>query len=125
MWSFVADALPLFVQTQQDKEQRSGEFSLEHQEVHKQFLEAVENEMERVLATEDWKTDQFHAALRSVLELDDPTTGKKRVGNAAALELLQLLDGVTSFEIWADAMKRVARDYDRLRSTNSSQFNTK
>ena len=116
MWGFVASALPIFVQSQEDKKLRSGEFSLEHQDLHQRFLEAVEGEMERVLATEDWKTDQFHSALRSVMQ---PEEGQSKVGSAAALELLRLLDGVTSFEIWADAMKRLARDYDRIRQAKS------
>merc|ERR1711865_149447 len=105
MWGFVAAALPLFVQTQQDKKLRSGEFAFEHQQLHPQFLQAVESEMEKVLAAEDWKPDQFHTALTSVLKENDPTTGQSRVGSAAATELLRLLDGVTSFEKWADSMK--------------------
>merc|ERR1711865_1153927 len=48
MWGFVASALPIFVQSQEDKKLRSGEFSLEHQDIHQRFLEAVEGEMERV-----------------------------------------------------------------------------
>ena len=93
-----------------------NEYSLEMQEMHRQFLDTVEAGMDDVLAGQGWESAQaFQESLRAALIVGGGGAGtgaeeglRLRRGESAQ-ELLDLLDAVTRFEQWADAMFRLSR----------------
>ena len=80
--------------------------------------------MERALQGEGWDDFAlFQASLRDALTVGGGGAGgggeeglRVRRGEAAT-ELLELMDAVTRFEQWADAMKRRGRELFELRAS--------
>ena len=123
VFGLMSRAVPIFAEAQTT----DGEYSLESQELHGQFLGLIEAEMERALRDEGWDDfSGFQAALRDALTVGGGGAGtggeeglRVRRGEAAA-ELLELMDAVTRFEQWADAMKGRGRELLELRASAES-----
>ena len=120
IFGLMSRAVPAFAEAQA----ADGEYSLESQAYHGQFLGLLEAEMERALQGEGWDDFAlFQASLRDALTVGGGGAGgggeeglRVRRGEAAA-ELLELMDAVTRFEQWADAMKRRGRELFELRAS--------
>ena len=123
IFGLMTRAVPAFA----DAQTADGEYALESQALHGQFLELLEGEMERALRSAGWDDfPYFQASLRDALTLGGGGSGaggeeglRVRRGEAA-LELLELMDAVTRFEQWADAMKRRGRELYELRASAES-----
>ena len=122
VFGLMARALPTFAEAEASGALGPGEYGLDSQELHGQFVAMLEAEMEAVLASKGWADPaEFQAALRDALGLAGGGGGggseegrRVRRGEAAA-ELLALLDELSRFEQWADAMKRRGRQLLELR----------
>ena len=120
VFGFMVRALPVFAVG--DSELSDSEYSLESKELHGHFLGMIESEMETALSARGWDDfADFQASLRAALSVGGGGAGsgneeglRVRRG-AAAADLLELLDAVTRFEQWADAMKRRGRELLELR----------
>ena len=123
VFGLMCRAVPVFAEEQTS----DGEYTLESQELHRQFLALIEAEMERALQAEGWDYFAgFQASLRDAITLGGGGAGaggeeglRMRKGEAAA-ELLELMDVVTRFEQWADAMKRRGKELSELRASAES-----
>lgn len=122
VFGLMARALPTFAEAEASGALGPGEYGLDSKELHGQFVAMLEAEMEAVLASRGWADPaEFQAALRDAMGVAGGGSGggseegrRVRRGEAAA-ELLALLDQMSRFEQWADAMKRRARELLELR----------
>ena len=117
VFGLMARALLVFAEAEASGALGPGEYGLDSQELHGQFVAMLEAEMEKVLRTKGWADPaEFQAALRDALAVGGGSGGAggeegRRVRRgAAAAELLELLDGMSRFEPWAEAMKRLGRE---------------
>ena len=122
VFGLMARALLVFAEAEASGALGQGEYDLDSQVLHGQFVAMLEAEMETVLRTKGWADPaEFHAALRDALAVGSGSGGAggeegRRVRRgAAAAELLELLDGMSRFEQWADAMKRLGRELLEVR----------
>ena len=122
VFGLMARALLVFSEAEASGALGPGEYGLDSQELHGQFVAMLEAEMETVLRTKGWtEPTEFQVALRDALAVGSGSGGvggeegrRVRRGSAAA-ELLELLDRMSRFEQWADAMKRIARELLEVR----------
>ena len=122
VFGLMARALLVFAEAEASGALGPGEYGLDSQELHGQFVAMLEAEMEKVLRTRGWADPaEFQAALRDALAVGGGSGGAggeegRRVRRgAAAAELLELLDGMSRFEPWAEAMKRLGRELLEMR----------
>ena len=122
VFGLMARALLVFAEAEASGALGPGEYGLDSQELHGQFVAMLEAETEKVLRTRGWADPaEFQAALRDALAVGGGSGGAggeegRRVRRgAAAAELLELLDGMSRFEPWAEAMKRLGRELLEMR----------
>ena len=116
VFGLMARALPIFADVEASGA-GPGEYGLDSKALHGQFVAMLEAEMEAVLRAKGWADPaEFQAALRDALVVGSggggggAEEGTRVRRGAAAAELLELLDEMSRFEQWADAMKRRGRE---------------
>lgn len=117
-------AAPFFADAIASGAAAEGEYTLEMEDLHRQFLGSIEGGMDHVLGSQGWESaEAFQESLRAALVVSGGGGGaggeeglRLRRGESAK-ELLDLLEAVTRFEPWADGMSRLGRGLLDLRGS--------
>ena len=119
--SLCVAALPSFIQAIED-ELSVGEYTLQHQQYHSQFLEIIEQHLEDRLSTHSVSLRSFAFALRAALSATDYAEPDAIMMFATAKELLDVLDCVQKFTNFAEGMRIKALQYKAWKEEGDDEW---